>query len=406
MKRIKNSDIKLGMCFSSPVFFDDGINMFLAERKPITSFHLSAIENWKIPYVITYGNLIENEEKSQISESANQEITEKQNTSLEKVWTSNKLQVIAENLSQIDKATRESYSKCLKKIREFFGCVKNNQNISRSEVDITIDEIYKLTYQNKMSIIGYIMSLTPESDLPKAALNSSIFASSLAITQGFSKRELFQLIGASLFHDVGMIGISEKITQKKSQLSQSEYNMIKLHPLKSSRFACEALFFPKEVALIINQHHEFWNGTGYPAGLKENAIEKHARILAIADAFTAMISKKTYRDSLIGYDAIKNLMTDTQKQFDPELIQAFVKMMGAYPIGSIVLLNNTLIAQVINSNPEMPFMPDIKLLTEPKKDTEKNIIEEDEFRIGQVIKLREKRSLCIIKVLHPDEYTL
>jgi hypothetical protein len=80
--------------------------------------------------------------------------------------------------------------------------------------------------------------------------------------------------------------------------------------------------------------------------------------------------------------------------------------MGAYPIGSIVLLNNTLIAQVVKSNPEMPFMPDIKLLTEPKKETDKNNIPEDDFHIGQVIKLREKRNLCIVKVLHPDEYTL
>ena len=68
MKRVKTSDIKLGMRFSSPVFFDDGINMFLAERKPITTFHLSAIENWKIPYVITYGKIISNEDNLQTDE--------------------------------------------------------------------------------------------------------------------------------------------------------------------------------------------------------------------------------------------------------------------------------------------------------------------------------------------------
>ena len=249
------------------------------------------------------------------------------------------------------------------------------------------------------------MSLDPETDLAKAALNSAIFSSSLAIILGFTKREVLQLIGATIFHDIGMLNTSEQIIKKKSSLSTNEYNMVKLHPLRSSRFVSETLFFSKEVALIINQHHEAWNGTGYPSGLKENSIEKSARILAIADAFTAMISKKNYRDSLIGYDAIKNLMSDTQKQFDPDLIQAFVKMMGAYPIGSIVLLNNSLIAQVINSNPEMPFMPDVKILTE-NTNQDKTEQDENEFFIGNIIKLKEKRNLCIIKVLHPDEYKL
>ena len=405
MNKIKSSDLKLGMCFSSPVFFDDGINMFLAEKNPITQFHLSALENWKIPYVITYGTLVQKAKTPEPEEIKELEPIQDEKPSLENLFENNTLKRIADNLSEIDKTTREVYVKCLKRIRLYFDNIKQNISISRSEVDITIDEIYKLTASDSMNIIGYIMSLNSETDYAKAALITAIFSSILGINQGFTKREVLQLISASIFHDIGMFSTPENITQKKSHLTNSEFNMIKLHPLRSARYVSEILFFPKEVALIIKQHHEAWNGTGYPAGLKEKSIEKSARILAIADAFTAMISKKTYRDSYIGYDAIKNLMEDTQKQFDPDLIQTFVKMMGAYPIGSIVLLNNSIVAQVINSNPELPFMPDVKILTKP---TIKHTIEnsEDEFFIGNTIKLKEKRNLCIIKVLHPDEYKL
>ena len=403
MNKIKSSDIKLGMCFSSPVFFDDGINMFISEKKPITQFHISALENWKIPYVITYGDIILKSNITEHEEIAELENLEDEKISLESIFTNNSLKRIADNLSDIDKTTKEVYAKCLKKIRYYFTNIKQNKTISRSEVDITIDDIYKLTFPDSMNVIGHVMSLNPENDYAKAALNTAIFASALAIIQGYTKREVLQLIGAALLHDIGMLNTSEQIVHKKSQLTTSEYNMIKLHPLRSTRYACEVLFFSKEVALIINQHHEAWNGTGYPAGLKENAIEKGARILAISDAFTAMISKKSYRDYFSGYDAIKNMMEDTQKQFDPDLIQAFVKMMGAYPIGSIVLLNNSIIAQVVTTNPELPFMPDVKILTEPsgEQNTENG---ENEFFIGNTIKLREKRNLCIIKVLTPDEY--
>lgn len=405
MNKIKSSDLKLGMCFSSPVFFEDGTNMFLAEKNPITQNHLSALELWKIPYVITYGTLIQQSKTPEPEEIKELEPIQDEKPSLENLFENNTLKRIADNLSEIDKTTREVYIKCLKKIRSYFENIKQNKNISRSEVDITIDDIYKLTATDGMNIIGYIMSLNSETDYAKAALITAIFSSILGINQGFTKREVFQLIGASIFHDVGMFSTPENITQKKTHLTNSEYNMIKLHPLRSARYVSEILFFPKEVALIIKQHHEAWNGTGYPAGIKEKSIEKSARILAIADAFTAMISKKTYRDSYIGYDAIKNLMEDTQKQFDPDLIQAFVKMMGAYPIGSIVLLNNSIVAQVLNSNPELPFMPDVKILTKPTITL--NIEnQDDEFFIGNTIKLKEKRNLCIIKVLHPDEYKL
>ena len=405
MNKIKSSDIKLGMSFSSPVFFDDGINMFISEKKPVTQFHISALKNWKIPYLITYGNIIQDSNNNKEVEIAELEKIEDEKITLENLFANNTLKQIADNLSDTDKNTKEIYAKCLKKIRYYFSNIKLNQNVSRSEVDITIDDIYKLTFPDSMNIIGYIMSLNPENDYAKAALNTAIFSSALAIIQGHTKREVLQVIGAAILHDVGMLNASEQILHKKTQLTTSEYNMIKLHPLRSARYACEVLFFSKEVALIINQHHEAWNGTGYPSKLKENAIEKGARILAIADAFTAMISKKTYRDSFSGYEAIKNLMEDTQKQFDPELIQSFVKMMGAYPIGSIVLLNNSIIAQVVTSNPELPFMPDVKILTKPTS-AQNNEDTENEFFIGNTIKLKEKRNLCIIKVLNPDEYKL
>ncbi len=404
MNKLKSSDIKIGMCFSSPVFFDDGMNMFLAEKKPVTQFHISALKNWNIPYLITYGKLILTTNNTEIEDVKELDSIKEEKHSLENIFANNTLKRIADNLSEIDTETSKIYIKCLKKIRYYFSNIKENKSISRSEVDITIDEIYKLISQNSMNAIGYVMSLNPETDYAKAALNTAIFSSVLANTQDYTKREILQLIGAAIFHDIGMFNTSEQITQKKTQLTTSEYNMIKLHPLRSARYVSEILFFSKEVALIIKQHHEAWNGSGYPAKLKENAIEKGARILAIADAFTAMISKKTYRDSFIGYDAIKNLMEDTQKQFDPDLIQAFVKMMGAYPIGSIVLLNNSIIAQVVTSNPELPFMPDVKILTESSK--ELNSITDDDFFIGNTIKLKEKRNLCIIKVLHPDEYKL
>ena len=86
MNKIKSSDIKLGMSFSSPVFFDDGINMFISEKKPVTQFHISALKNWKIPYVITYGNIIQDSNNNKEVEIAELEKIEDEKITLENLF--------------------------------------------------------------------------------------------------------------------------------------------------------------------------------------------------------------------------------------------------------------------------------------------------------------------------------
>ena len=91
MNKIKSSDLKLGMCFSSPVFFEDGTNMFLAEKNPITQNHLSALELWKIPYVITYGTLIQQSKTPEPEEIKELEPIQDEKPSLENLFENNTL---------------------------------------------------------------------------------------------------------------------------------------------------------------------------------------------------------------------------------------------------------------------------------------------------------------------------
>ena len=81
---------------------------------------------------------------------------------------------------------------------------------------------------------------------------------------------------------------------------------MKSHPLYTYRFICRDLLFPEEIGLIALQHHERWDGEGYPRRLSGNDIELGARIISVADAFEAMVSEKPYRNSMLGYQAMKD----------------------------------------------------------------------------------------------------
>jgi HD-GYP domain-containing protein (c-di-GMP phosphodiesterase class II) len=195
-----------------------------------------------------------------------------------------------------------------------------------------------------------------------------------------------------------MLRLSKGITEKKGGLSDAELEQIKSHPTHTSKIITKELYGPREVNLIALQHHERWDGQGYPDKISGQTIDIGARIVSVADAFEAMVSKKSYRNSMLGYQAIKNLMADNARRFDPAVIIAFTKIMGIYPIGSIVRLNNSSIARVINVHTDAPMRPSVQLLM----DENGNIFGSRDVK---TINLLEERTLFIKEAIDPAEFS-
>ncbi len=131
---------------------------------------------------------------------------------------------------------------------------------------------------------------------------------------------------AGLLHDIGMIGISDDILYKVEKLTPEEYEEIKKHVKHGVRIL-EDIKQLRDVVEIIKYHHEHYNGNGYPFGLKGEEIPIGARIIAVADAFDGMISSRAYREPLDPYTALANLKSRSGDQFDPEIINAFEKIL-------------------------------------------------------------------------------
>jgi len=152
------------------------------------------------------------------------------------------------------------------------------------------------------------------------------------------------------------------------------------------------------VNVIALHHHERWDGKGYPDHLTGNAIDMGARIVSVADAFEAMVSKKSYRESIEGYQAVKNMLADNARRFDPAVIMAFTKIMGIYPIGSIIRLNDESVARVLSVNSNAPLRPVVELLISKTGKVTKS-------GEGEVIDLLAEKSLFIKKAIDPAEFS-
>ncbi len=127
---------------------------------------------------------------------------------------------------------------------------------------------------------------------------------------------------AGLLHDIGMIGVAEEILNKTQKLSEEEYEKIKMHVQYSVKIL-EDIKQLCDITEIIKYHHEHYDGNGYPYGLKGEEIPLGSRIIAIADAYDAMVSKRAYRESLSSEDALKVIESCSGKQFDPYLVEIF-----------------------------------------------------------------------------------
>jgi len=148
----------------------------------------------------------------------------------------------------------------------------------------------------------------------------------LAKKLDFFDTEIEYIEYAAILHDIGKIGIEDRILGKKDKLTEKEYERIKEHPVIGANII-ESIEFLKKCSKTVLHHHEHYNGKGYPDGLKGEEIPKFSRLLAIVDSYDAMNSDRPYRKRLSQKDILEELKKESGKQFDPEMVEAFISLL-------------------------------------------------------------------------------
>ena len=147
-----------------------------------------------------------------------------------------------------------------------------------------------------------------------------VFAVAIAQQLGLSEDEIEALRAAALLHDIGKLAVPEHIINKPGKLTPEEFEKMKIHPIVGSEIL-ERVAFPYPVAPIVRSHHERWDGTGYPDGLKHEEIPIGARILAAVDCLDALASDRQYRNALSLEHAMEKVATMSGTSFDPKVIE-------------------------------------------------------------------------------------
>src|SRR5665647_1459195 len=174
------------------------------------------------------------------------------------------------------------------------------------------------------------------------SVNVAVLSIVIGISLGLNKNELYKLGLGALLHDIGKVFIPKEVLEKKGKLDDEEFKQIQQHSVKGSNYLKEKWDIPIESTIAILNHHEKYDGSGYPLKLKSEKISLFGRIVAVADVFDALTSNRPYRVTFSPLDAMEYIMGGSGTQFDPKIVSAFAKSIVPYPVGTCVELSNNL----------------------------------------------------------------
>jgi HD-GYP domain-containing protein (c-di-GMP phosphodiesterase class II) len=382
MNKIPVSSLKEGQKYTHPLLLEDD-SLFIPENIVVREKDLSLLRSLEIDNVYTTGSLVGADNDKPKVEDAPKIID---------VVSRDENEI--EYLRLLEQSNAEASKKLVHLITQLdliFESIKFNRISSLRALWQITATLLSIIKSDKRGVVSFILGNSIEGfNMSKNSINVAILSALISTEMGYPAQKVPEVVAGAILHDVGMLRIPDKILNKEAALTQDEAQIIASHPVGSFKIIYKELLFPKSVGVIALQHHERWDGSGYPQRLAGELIDKGALMVSVADAFEAMVSKKAYRNSLTGYQAMKNLVSENSMRFSPDTLKTFIKIMGIYPIGSCVQLNDGNIAKIIEVNSDIPLRPVVQII----KDADGK-----EIKGGTLIDLLQNKKLYITKAV-------
>jgi putative nucleotidyltransferase with HDIG domain len=225
-------------------------------------------------------------------------------------------------------------------------------------------------------------------------LNVTVLSVMLGRQLGYDSEACHSLGLGALLHDMGKLEVPSKVLLKAEPLTRPEQQLLQLHVDFGVRRGRE-LMLDDEVLRIIQEHHEYCDGSGYPKGLREAAIGRLSRVVSIANAFDNLCNPLNPRDGLSPHEALALMFKQQRERFDEVALKAFIRCMGVYPPGSLVQLEDERYALVLAMHPSLPLKPTL-ILYEPSVPKAEALI----------VNLEHEPRLAIARSLRPAQLPL
>lgn len=308
------------------------------------------------------------------------------------------------------KVFKNIYLNIIKQTKNNLGNFRHNNLVNMKELNEIIDGLLDIMNRNLNSFIALlsIFNFNKEDFYYVRSLNVAII--SLIIGKGMKLSDgILKKLGlGAILYDIGLVKVPEKILNKQYKHTPEEYAEIKKHTVYGYKLMKSNFRFEEEMAAISLEHHEYFNGKGYPRGISGNEIHLYAKIVAIAheaekvmknnrilqDEKNLSADKKNAEKKLL-FDSVKLIMQGANNKYDPIVSKVFIGIFNVYPVGSVIILNDKRKALVFATNNNFPIRPIIKIMS----DENGNFMEN-----GEVINLVENNQIFISGIDRDDKF--
>lgn len=253
----------------------------------------------------------------------------------------------------------KEFERSLSRMRAVMNKIRNRPEDAIDEASILVEDIVdKLLSEDSVTL--HLMNGKSEfEDIYFHSLNVSVIAMMIGKAKGYDAQKIKELAFAALFHDIGKIKVPTAIVRKKTTLTEPEQNYLKLHTKYGLDIASHIDSFPESAKRVIEQHHELNDGSGYPLGLKEAAIDELSQVITVANVFDNLCHPNIVAEQKIPYIALSYMYKHCNHLYSNENLNVLVKFMGVFPPGTVVQLSNNMVGLVISVNASHLLYPNV-----------------------------------------------
>lgn len=255
--------------------------------------------------------------------------------------------------------------KALKTIKgAFIGMEKKSGSFEDylGSISVIVGDIVDGVVENKDTMVNMLDLKTFDDYTFLHSTNVAVLSLILGVALDFNKIELQRLGLSAILHDIGKVFIPKNILNKPDKLTEDEFKIMQTHSGRGYEYLKINYDFPMSSYLGVLQHHEKYNGTGYPLKLEGEQIHLYGRIISIADVYDALTSTRPYRKAMVPSEAIEYVMANGGSHFDPSFVEYFTKKIAPYPVGVTIKLSNNTSGIVMENYSDSSLRPKIKII--------------------------------------------
>jgi HD-GYP domain-containing protein (c-di-GMP phosphodiesterase class II) len=258
----------------------------------------------------------------------------------------------------------ESASETLDKV---FDSLRTGRNTDIKEVRDAINPLIEGVFRNQEAVAALLRLKESGQYRYHHSISMALWATILGRHLGLHRDELEKLAVGCAMCDVGMTELSPELLDNPSNLTEQQRRIVRAHTTMGAQLVSASGDIDFEIVAIIENHHERFDGSGYPRGMEGAAIPLLARIAGLVDAYDAMITPRPYASARTSHEAVQELIDSKGSSFQESLVEQFVQAIGLFPTGSLVELNTGEVAIVIRQNTARRLKPEVVVVLDASK---------------------------------------